>query len=60
MKWLLVGLGASFLPLWRAAGAEKGMNFWEYLSYVRQDEYWVLHIPYDQAVEEAETAWRLR
>lgn len=59
MIWLFLILGTSFLPVWRAAGAENGMNFWEYQSYVGEDEYWELHIPYEEAVEKAEEAWGL-
>ena len=57
MKWLLAGLALGFLPVWRAAGAEN-MNLWEYLSYMRSEEYWQRHTSYETALMHARRAWR--
>lgn len=54
---IIVVLAASLLPVWRAAGRETGMNIWEYYQYVHTQEYWDLHIPYDQAVGKARDIW---
>jgi len=56
--WWLFGLGlSSFLPVWRAAGSEKGLSLWQYMAYVSTDEYKESHIPYEEAVEKAQEAF---
>jgi len=47
MKWLLLGLGASFLPVWQDDMTERGLNLWEYISMAMSRE----HIPTEEAIE---------
>ncbi len=54
---ILVGLTiASFLPIWRAPG-RTDMNYWEYVDYMRSEEYWQHHTEYEIALAHARSAW---
>ncbi len=57
------GIILSFVPIWRSANAPGlALNFWEYLIYSQRlaNGYPDTHIPYEEAVEKARTAWRSR
>jgi len=58
MKWLIIGVAFSLLPIWRVAGIEDGLNFWTYLRESNSEEYELRHIPYDEAVAKAGEAYR--
>ena len=47
----------SFLPIWRVAGVDHGLNLWDYLHESNTEEYEMRHIPYEQAVEKARLAY---
>jgi len=32
VKWLIIGLGASLLPIWKDVSTNRGQNLWEYLN----------------------------
>jgi len=49
MKWLIIVLGASLLPVWKDVATGEGQNIWEYLydtAFIKRK-----HIPVDEAVE---------
>ena len=54
MNWKLGLLIASFLPIWRDPSAQ-GVNFWEYIIIITTPR---LHIPYQEAVQEAMLAYK--
>lgn len=47
MKWLLLALGASFLPIWRDDMTSEGINLWEYTRMAASRK----HISPEQAIE---------
>lgn len=57
MNFLVIALGVSLLPVWRAAPDKRGLNLWQAMSYMSSPEHAALHIPYEQAVEEAREAY---
>jgi len=64
MKWIILGLGLSFLPIWRGYGDTRhdGHNFWVHLNQMiaratwTEEEGWP-HIPYSQARDMARRAY---
>jgi len=32
MKWLIIALGVSLLPIWKDVATGEGQNIWEYLQ----------------------------
>jgi len=62
-KILILGFIGSLLPVWRAANAPgRGLNIYQYYACTHEvgDNYGYPHIPYDEAVLRARTAWRTR
>lgn len=58
-KVAIIGLlGLSLLPIWRAAGGQPGMNFWQYanLAFLRPPESYP-HIPIETAIERVRQAY---
>ena len=56
---ILIGtLIFSFLPIWRVAKIPNRLNLWECLKEITSDRHDASHIPYEQAVEEARTAYQ--
>jgi len=49
MKWFLLALGASFIPVWQDDMTSKGLNLWEYISMMTSPER--KHIPAEEAIE---------
>jgi len=49
IKWLVIGLGISLLPVWKDVTTGDGLNFWEYLHSTAFTQR--KHIPVDEAIE---------
>ena len=51
-------LGLSLLPIWRCAGGQPSMNFWQYanIAFLRPPESYP-HIPIETAIERARQAY---
>lgn len=65
MKWWLLGIaGITFLPIFRGAGHSRhdGVTFWQLLRdstrFVSTDPFGHLHLPYNEAVQQAQAAYR--
>ena len=48
----------TFLPIWRVAKIPDNLNFWNYFKEITSDRHDASHIPYEQAVEEAQAAYQ--
>jgi len=48
MKWIILALGASLLPIWKDVSTGEGQNIWEYLYSTAFTER--KHIPVDEAI----------
>ena len=56
---ILIGtLIFTLLPIWRVAKVPNGLNFWNYFKEITSDRHDASHIPYEQAVEEAQAAYQ--
>lgn len=62
MKWLLIAIAVSFLPIWRSGvhSRKEGVDFYQYMRDLNQKGYEPFghpHIPYEEAVLKAEEAY---
>jgi len=48
MKWIIIALGASFLPVWKDVSTGEGLNIWEYLHSTAFTPR--KHIPVEEAI----------
>lgn len=57
-KGLIVGGVLTLLPIWRCAGGQRGMNFWQYanVAFLRSPGSYP-HIPIEEAIERARSAY---
>lgn len=49
VKWLIIGLGTSLLPIWKDVATGEGQNLWEYLNSTAFTKR--KHIPWQEAVK---------
>jgi len=49
VKWLIIALGASLIPIWKDVTTGKGLNLWGYIhstAFTRRK-----HIPIEEAIK---------
>ena len=49
IKWLIIGLGLTLVPIWKDVATGDGLNLWEYIhstAFTKRK-----HIPVDEAIE---------
>jgi hypothetical protein len=56
---MLLATLATFLPFWRdSMHPNEGRNLWQFFSDTHKQEYYNSHIPFEQAVAEAQEAYQ--
>lgn len=46
MKWFLLAVGMTFLPVWKDDMTDRGLNLWEYIHMAEARK----HIPAEEAI----------